>query len=387
MYPNYLGNSALFIGTLLRIVQFEDGLYFFHFVKGGISFRYSTTNISKNSYIENSKLLGLKVQDSYGRTIDYVRIAVTDRCNLRCFYCMPANGMPYEPKAHLLNYEEITRLLAVLGDLGFSKVRFTGGEPFLRKDFMQLLERTSQLDAFESIHITSNGTLLQKHIPKLKELRIRKINLSIDSLDKDRFHKITRRDDFEKVMQTLYLLLENDFQVKLNAVIMKGINTQDIVPLASLAKEHPVNVRFIEEMPFNGGYKENLEMYSARDITADLKANFGTLEPIAGNHGDTANLFSIPGFKGNVGVIAAFSRTFCNTCNRLRISSKGEIKSCLYDDGVFNIRDYMRSGVTDMQLADKFREIIRLKPKDGFEAEALRKYPKKGMQSMSSIGG
>ena len=158
MYPNYLGNSALFIGTLLRIVQFEDGLYFFHFVKGGISFRYSTTNISKNSYIENSKLLGLKVQDSYGRTIDYVRIAVTDRCNLRCFYCMPANGMPYEPKAHLLNYEEITRLLAVLGDLGFSKVRFTGGEPFLRKDFMQLKESTNKLDDIETIQINSNGT-------------------------------------------------------------------------------------------------------------------------------------------------------------------------------------------------------------------------------------
>ncbi len=329
----------------------------------------------------------MKVQDSYGRTIDYVRIAVTDRCNLRCFYCMPANGIPYEPKAHLLSYEEITRLLAILGNLGFSKVRFTGGEPFLRKDFMKLLERTAQLEAFKSIHITSNGTLLKKHVPKLKELGIRKINLSIDSLDKDRFHKITRRDDFEKVMDTFHLLLDNDFQVKLNAVIMQGINTQDIVPLASLAKDYPVNVRFIEEMPFNGGYKENLEMYTARDITADLKTNFGALHPIPGAHGDTANLFSIPGFKGNIGVIAAFSRTFCNTCNRLRISSKGEIKSCLYDDGVFNIKDYMRSGVSDTELANKFMEIIRLKPKDGFEAEAQRKDPKQRMQSMSSIGG
>lgn len=329
----------------------------------------------------------VKVQDSYGRTIDYVRIAVTDRCNLRCFYCMPASGIPYEPKAHLLSYEEITRLLTILGDLGFTKVRFTGGEPFLRKDFMKLLERTAQLDSFKSIHITSNGTLLKKHIPKLKELGIRNINLSIDSLDKDRFHQITRRDDFEKVMDTFYLLLENDFKVKLNAVVMKGINTQDIVPLASLAKQHQVNVRFIEEMPFNGGYKENLEMYSARDITADLKAQFGTLNQMPGAHGDTANLFSIPGFKGNVGVIAAFSRTFCNTCNRLRISSKGEIKSCLYDDGVFNIRDYIRSGVSDNQLTEKFKEIVRLKPKDGFEAEAQRENPKKGMQSMSSIGG
>lgn len=327
------------------------------------------------------------MKDSFNRTIDYVRIAVTDRCNLRCFYCMPSEGIPYEPKAHLLSYEEITRLLKVLGELGFQKVRFTGGEPFLRKDFMQLLENAAGLDDYKSIHITSNGTLLQRHIPKLKELGITKINLSIDSLDAARFHKITRRDDFEKVMHTFHMLIDNGFKIKVNAVIMKGINTQDIIPLAELAKDYPVDIRFIEEMPFNGGYKENVEMYSASDINADLKAHFVGLEEIPGKHGDTASLFSVPGYKGNIGVIAAFSRTFCNTCNRLRISSKGEIKSCLYDDGVFNIRDYMRSGVTDDELADKFREIVRLKPKNGFEAEKLRKAPAAAMQSMSSIGG
>ncbi|WP_276388963.1 GTP 3',8-cyclase MoaA [Eudoraea chungangensis] len=327
------------------------------------------------------------MKDSFNRTIDYVRIAVTDRCNLRCFYCMPAEGIPYEPKSHLLSYEEITRLLEVLGGMGFQKVRFTGGEPFLRKDFVQLLENTSELEAIKSIHITSNGTLLQRHIPKLKELGIKKINLSIDSLDKDRFQKITRRNDFEKVMQTFHLLVENDFKIKLNAVIMKGINTQDIIPLAELAKDYPVDVRFIEEMPFNGGYKENVEMYSARDIYADLIKHYPDLEKLPSKHGDTARLLSNPGYKGNIGVIAAFSRTFCNTCNRLRISSKGDIKSCLYDDGVFNIRDFMRSGVTNKELEDKFKEIVRLKPKDGFEAEKMRKIPTAAMQSMSSIGG
>ena len=168
---------------------------------------------------------------------------------------------------------------------------------------------------------------------------------------------------------------------------MKGINTQDIIPLALLSKDYPVDVRFIEEMPFNGGYKKNVEMYAAQDIYADLKAHFTTLEKLPSKHGDTASLFSIKGYKGNIGVIAAFSRTFCNTCNRLRISAKGEIKNCLYDDGVFNIRDYMRSGVTDEELANTFRELVRLKPKDGFEAEKMRKTPKKAMQSMSSIGG
>lgn len=325
--------------------------------------------------------------DSFDRQIDYVRIAVTDRCNLRCFYCMPAEGIVYEPKKDLLSYEEITRLLNVLGRLGFKKVRFTGGEPFLRKDFIQLLEHAAEIDAYESIHITSNGTLLQKHIPKLKELGITKINLSIDSLNKERFYKITRRDDFDKVMQTFHMLVDNGFKIKLNAVVMKGINTQDIIPLAELAKDYPVDVRFIEEMPFNGGYKKNLEMYSAKDIYVDLKTHYSGLAKLPGNHGDTASLLSVPGYKGNIGVIAAFSRTFCNTCNRLRISAKGEIKSCLYDDGVFNIRDYIRAGVSDQELEDKFCEIIRLKPKDGFEAEKMRKAPNEAMQSMSSIGG
>ncbi len=327
------------------------------------------------------------MKDSFNRTIDYVRIAVTDRCNLRCFYCMPAEGISYEPKAHLLSYEEITRLLRILGDLGFQKVRFTGGEPFLRKDFMKLLENTASLGDFESIHITSNGTRLQKHIPRLKELGITKINLSIDSLNQERFHKITRRDDFEKVMQTFHMLVDNEFKIKLNAVIMKGINTQDIIPLAELAKDYPVDVRFIEEMPFNGGYKKNLEMYSAKDIYSDLKTHYSDLNQLPNKHGDTATVYQIPEYKGNIGIIAAFSRTFCNTCNRLRISSKGEIKSCLYDDGIFNIRDYMRSGVSDAELTAKFEEIIRLKPKDGFEAEKMRKSPKEAMQSMSSIGG
>ncbi len=327
------------------------------------------------------------MKDSFDRTIDYVRIAVTDRCNLRCFYCMPAEGIPYEPKQHLLSYEEITRVLRVLGGLGFRKVRFTGGEPFLRKDFMQLLENTAGLPDYDSIHITSNGTLLQKHIPRLKQLGITKINLSIDSLDPERFHKITRRNDFDKVMRTFALLVENGFKIKLNAVIMHGINTQDIIPLAELAKTHPVDVRFIEEMPFNGGYKENLKLYRAKDIHTDLKAQYPGLEMLPSEHGDTADLIKVPGYQGNIGVIAAFSRTFCHTCNRLRISSKGEIKTCLYDGGVFNIRDYMRSGVTDKELAKKFQELVKLKPKDGFAAEQSRTNTTTPLESMSVIGG
>ena len=224
----------------------------------------------------------MQVHDSFDRRIDYVRIAVTDRCNLRCFYCMPEEGIAYEPKSHLLSYEEITRLLKVLGNLGFSKVRFTGGEPFLRKDFIQLLENTANLQLFKNIHITTNGTLIKNQIPKMKSLGISKINLSLDTLDAERFKKITRRSDFEKVMKTFHQLVEEGFQVKVNAVVMHGVNVMDILPLAQLAADYPVSIRYIEEMPFNGGYKENQKICTAKDIQQTLQSAYPSLQPHGG---------------------------------------------------------------------------------------------------------
>ena len=328
-----------------------------------------------------------KLYDNHGRPINYIRLAVTDRCNLRCFYCMPEEGIKYVAKEALLSFEEMERLIRVLVKMGIEKVRITGGEPFVRRDMINFMERLTQIEGIQKVNLTTNGTVTLQHIDRLKAMGINSVNLSLDCLDKDRFFQITRRDMFDTVMKTFHALLTAGITTKINAVVMDGQNIQDIIPMVELAKNHAVDVRFIEEMPFNGGYKKNLEMYSARDIYADLEAHFPDLEKLPSKHGDTASLLSVPGYKGNIGVIAAFSRTFCDTCNRLRISAKGEIKSCLYDDGVFNIRDFMRSGVSDDELADKFREIIRLKPKDGFEAEKMRKAPKAAMLSMSSIGG
>jgi len=325
---------------------------------------------------EESESMHLK--DSFNRSINYVRIGVTDRCNLRCFYCMPKEGIPYEPSAQLLSYEEITRLLNVLGNLGFNKVRFTGGEPFLRKDFMTLLEKTYGLKKYSDIRITTNGTLMTRHIPKLKEMGITKLNLSLDSLDQKRFKEITRRDDFSKVMNTFNTLLKEGFDLKINAVVMHGVNTDDILPLVNLAEKNPVSIRFIEEMPFNGGYKKNETIFTASDIYNTILDTYPSFEKKLD--------YSIKGFKGDVGIIPAFSRTFCNTCNRLRITAKGDIKSCLYDGGVFNIRDFMRLGVTDAQLTEKFIEIIKLKPENGFVAEDSAK-KSASKESMSVIGG
>ena len=235
----------------------------------------------------------MPLKDSFNRVIDYVRVSVTDRCNLRCFYCMPEQGIIYEPKAHLLSYEDIVRLLQVLGELGFKKVRFTGGEPFLRKDFMTLVEHTAKLGHYRDIRITTNGTLIQRHIPKLKELGIDQLNLSLDTLNAERFKRITRRDTFAEVINTLHLLIKEGFKVKINAVVMYDVNTEDIIPLVNFAKEYPVNIRFIEEMPFNGGYKKNDRIFKATEIYETIQKEHPVMVRKSRNHGDTATEYAI----------------------------------------------------------------------------------------------
>jgi len=193
-----------------------------------------------------------QIYDNHGRPINYLRLAVTDRCNLRCFYCMPEEGIHYLPKKALLSFEEIERLIRVLALVGISKIRLTGGEPFVRTDLMDLIRNMSEIAGVKEIHLTTNGVLTAPHIPELKKLGIASVNLSLDTFDRERFKLITRRDEVEKVMETYHLLLEHAIPVKINAVVMDGKNIGDIIPLIELGKDNPVSVRFIEEMPFNG---------------------------------------------------------------------------------------------------------------------------------------
>ena len=193
-----------------------------------------------------------KLYDNHGRIINYVRLAVTDRCNLRCFYCMPEEGIKYVPKQALLSYEEMERTVRLLVGMGVDKVRITGGEPFVRKNMMSFLTTLSQINGLKKINLTTNGTLTEPLIPDLKKLGIRTVNLSLDCLDKARFFEITRRDEFDKVMGTFQALLSYGIETKINAVVMEGKNIQDLIPMTELTKNNRVSIRFIEEMPFNG---------------------------------------------------------------------------------------------------------------------------------------
>lgn len=327
------------------------------------------------------------IYDNHGRKINYLRLAVTDRCNLRCFYCMPEEGIKYVDRTALLSYEEMERLIRVLAGLGINKVRITGGEPFVRKDMLAFLKRIKDIDGIEKINLTTNGTLTAPIVPELKKI-LHSVNLSMDTLDRERFFKITRRDELPKVIETLEQLLEHNMTTKINAVVMDGQNTDDIISMVELTRHHPIGMRFIEEMPFNGeGSHYPILVWNHKKILEHIKAVFPDIQKIPDPPHSTASNYQIPGFKGTVGIIAAYSRTFCGTCNRIRITPQGTLKTCLYDSGVFNIKNLMRAGATDEQVKTAFLEAFGNRAKDGYEAERQRKSGLPVQESMSTIGG
>ena len=322
--------------------------------------------------------------DKFGREITYARIAVTDRCNLRCFYCMPAEGINYVPRKDLLSYEEMERLVSIFTDLGIKKVRITGGEPFVRRDMIQFLKRLRNNSALEELHITTNGVLTEQYINELKNIGINSINLSLDTLDKSRFQSITRRDEFDSVMSTFHSIIDHRIPLKINMVVMKDRNEQDIIPMAKLSIDNNISVRYIEEMPFNGSNTKN-EFLNHKKIVEILGNEFPSLSKEDDPANSTAYHYRIAGSKGNLGVIAAHTRTFCGTCNRIRVTSEGQIKNCLYDGGGLDIKALLRSDVSNKVIEDALKLSILTKSKDGHEAEANRTVDH--FQSMSSIGG
>jgi molybdenum cofactor biosynthesis protein A len=332
--------------------------------------------------------MGHQLFDNHNRPLNYLRLAVTDRCNLRCFYCMPEEGINYLPKKDLLSFEEIIRLISLMADMGITKVRITGGEPFVRKDLNQLLENITAIQGIEELHITTNGVLTAQHIPFLKSIGIKSVNLSLDTLDERRFFQITRRNVYKDVMHTLDALLAADIPTKINVVVMEGQNIEDIIPLIELGKNQNIDIRFIEEMPFNGEGAHYTQLnWTYKKILTYIQSHYPELIKLTDPANSTAYHYQVPGYSGKIGIIAAFSRTFCGTCNRIRITPQGTLKTCLYDDGVLNIRDLMRENSDNEILKIALLKAFQSRAKDGFEAEASRRNDLPIKESMSTIGG
>ena len=313
---------------------------------------------------------------------------MTDRCNLRCAYCMPHEGLKWLERKDLLSYEEMMRVCRILVKNGIQKIRITSGEPFARKDIIDFLTELSGLDGLDELSITTNGVLTAPYVPELRRIGVKSVNLSLDTLDKKRFYEITRRDELDSVMDALALLLQHDIDVKVNAVVMADGNIDDIIPLVELTRTNKVSVRFIEEMPFNGnsGHQRMPEWDHVR-IMEKIRDRFPDIYKVQDAPHSTSYNYQIPGHKGGVGVIAAYTRSFCGSCNRIRITPEGTLKTCLYDDGVISVRDLMRKTDRDEELRDVLLNAIQGKPKNGWDAEQNRKAGNTVSESMATIGG
>ncbi len=285
-----------------------------------------------------------------------------------------------------MSYEEMHRIVGIFHGLGVDKIRITGGEPFVRKDLILFLKKIKRDFNPRSFSITSNATLLhhfQNDIPKLFD----SINISLDSLDPIRFLEITRRDDFRIVKENIDALLDSDLDVKINAVVMDDRNIEDIIPFVEWTRNQKMEMRFIEEMPFNGSeQKPEKRNWDHIRILNHIKNKFENIEALPYQSTSTSMMYSIPGFKGKFGIIPAFSRTFCGTCNRIRLTAKGELRTCLYSSKGTDLLNPMRKGASDSDLIGIISNAINKKEKDGFEADSKRSFISI-YESMTSIGG
>lgn len=325
------------------------------------------------------------LKDPHGRVIDYLRLAVTDRCNLRCNYCMPEQGLNWLQQPAIMQYEEYLRLVRVLLGAGIRKVRITGGEPMVRKDLIPFLFDLKKLQDLNHLAITTNGVMSQAQALALCQLNLSSINLSLDTLDEKRFEQITRRPYLAQVLETLNVFLAHKVPVKINAVLQQDTSPEEILELVALTQHHPLELRFIEAMPFDGGSGQVKDQWTASKLLIFLENEFPGILPLPWINGSTASSYQVPGFDGTLGIIAAYSRSFCGTCNRIRVTPQGLLKTCLYDEGVFNVKDMMREGATDVQLLEAIQFAILHKARDGKEAEARRFTPVH--ESMATIGG
>lgn len=324
--------------------------------------------------------------DGRGRIIDYLRVSVTDRCNLRCVYCMPAKGVEPVPYPQLLTLEEIARVCAAAARLGFSRVKLTGGEPLARKGCVELVGMIKAIPGIREVTMTTNGVLLPQKLEGLVKAGLDAVNISLDTLDPAHFLAITRSPLEGDVREAIRRAVEAGLRVKVNSVAIAGYNDGDLPQLAALARERPVDVRFIELMPV--GLGAALTPVSNEEVKQKLEEAFGPMEPYRGKRrgNGPAVYYSLPGFTGKIGFISAISREFCESCNRVRLTSTGFLKLCLhYSDGV-SLREPLRAGAGEEELAEVIRRAVLKKPEHHTFGSGCR-VENRDHHMMSQIGG
>ncbi|KAH8379677.1 hypothetical protein KR009_006481 [Drosophila setifemur] len=302
--------------------------------------------------------------DTFGRHHTYLRISLTERCNLRCDYCMPAEGVPLQPKANLLTTEEILRLARIFVEQGVRKIRLTGGEPTVRRDIVEIVAQMKALPQLEHVGITTNGLVLTRMLLPLQRAGLDSLNISLDTLQRDRFEKITRRKGWERVIAGIDLAVQLGYRPKVNCVLMRDFNEDEICDFVEFTKDRPVDVRFIEYMPFSGNKWHTERLISYKDTVEAIRKKWPEFEALPNGPNDTSKAYAVPGFKGQVGFITSMTEHFCGTCNRLRLTADGNIKVCLFGNKEFSLRDAMRrEDITEEQLVDLIGAAVQRKKK------------------------
>ncbi|KPJ78589.1 MAG: cyclic pyranopterin phosphate synthase MoaA [Deltaproteobacteria bacterium SG8_13] len=329
---------------------------------------------------KNTKLI-----DRHDRRLNYLRISVTDRCNLRCTYCVPPDRIPWLSHAEILRYEEILRIVRVGVDLGITKIRVTGGEPLVRKGVIEFLESLSEIPGISELTLTTNGVYLEEHAERIRAAGIRRLNISLDTLRPEKFARITGSDVYDRVWQGIESAVQQGFDpIKINVVALRGMNDDELVDFSRLTLRYPYHVRFIEHMPIGKSRVTATPPLLVPEIKARIRP-LGELLPVEKNADDgPAERFRFKGAPGEIGFISALSHHFCSSCNRLRLTASGQLRPCLLSDRQLDLKALMRAGCDDRQLAQIFQQAVRNKPSD----HNLAVNDPTGVScQMSSIGG
>jgi GTP 3',8-cyclase len=323
--------------------------------------------------------------DTFGRTHNNLRISVTDRCNLRCTYCM-AEDVTFMEKSQLLSFEEITRFVQIAVPLGIDKVRLTGGEPLMRRDLARLVRMLGAVPGLRDVGITTNGILLADHAQELFDAGLRRINISLDTLSPERFRELTRRDGLDKVIAGILAAKRAGFEpIKINAVSIRGITEHEVVPLGHFAREHGLEMRFIEYMPIGADKWERDKVYFAHEILEQLEQHIAPLVPVDDyDPRAPAMEFRYTDGAGRVGIIASISRPFCLSCNRVRLTSDGKLRNCLFAIDEDDVKALLRGGAPEEEIAAVIRRNIHDKW-EGHEINTSRFI--KPLRTMHAIGG
>lgn len=324
-----------------------------------------------------------KIVDNFGRAHTYLRISLTDRCNLRCFYCMPEEGIELMEKSSIMTIEEIIELATTFRDLGVDTIRLTGGEPLVRKNFGFLVEELAKLGV--TLKITTNGIMLDKFLDLFKKIGLKKINLSLDTLDKAKSVFITKRDYFERILKNIEMALEMDMEVKLNIVLIKGVNDNEINDFIELTRHKNLTVKFIEFMPFKGNKWDWSKGVGKQEILDIVSKRFGEIEELKNPKHSTSSNFQVKGHTGTFAIVSTITNPFCAECNRIRVTADGKMMNCLFANSETDLLTPMRNGE---EMNDLIINAIKTKKfsRDGMDVKMDADHYEQN-RSMISIGG